>query len=93
MRIQSFVNGLFVGFILGVLYAPASGEETRRRIARKASDLKDSIKNTCNDVASNVSDNIDRVKNTADGLLSKGERRFNEATSNTIISNYESPTL
>jgi gas vesicle protein len=80
MKLQSFINGLLVGFTLGVLYAPARGEETRRKIARKASDVKDSIKTTYNDVASNVSDNIDRVKNTADNLLNKGERKFNEAT-------------
>jgi gas vesicle protein len=32
MNIQSYFNGLLTGVIVGVLFAPRSGTETRRRL-------------------------------------------------------------
>jgi gas vesicle protein len=36
--------GLAVGAVLGVLFAPASGAETRRKVAEKGNDLAESLK-------------------------------------------------
>ena len=56
-----------VGFILGVLYAPNRGEETRRKISQKASGIKDSVKGTYNAVSNTVS----KVKDKASEILNK----------------------
>ena len=40
MHIQSFINGLSVGFLLGILFAPDKGEETRRRDFKKSISYK-----------------------------------------------------
>ncbi len=41
--IVSFLVGAAVGSLLGILFAPASGKETRGRIARKARDSKEDL--------------------------------------------------
>ena len=71
MRIQAFINGLLVGLILGVLYAPSSGNETRRRITRRASDLRESLQDTYADLSDKVSGTVNQIKDTA-GALKRG---------------------
>lgn len=41
----SFVGGIGLGVGLGLLFAPASGEETRANLRHKATDLKDKVGN------------------------------------------------
>jgi gas vesicle protein len=76
MHIQSFVRGIAVGFLLGVLYAPNRGEETRRRISQKASDIKDTVKNTYDAVSNTVS----KVKDKANEMLNKPQSKGDNMT-------------
>lgn len=76
MSIKSFANGVVVGLILGVLFAPDSGDETRKKIAKKACDLKDAVADKYDDIASTVSDQYDRVKSKASELMGKGEKAY-----------------
>ena len=39
--VGSFLLGVVIGVLAGVLFAPARGEVTRRRIGRRVGDLKD----------------------------------------------------
>ncbi len=78
MRIQSFINGVVIGLLLGVLFAPNSGEETRRRISRKASDLKNTVKDKYDEIADNVSTTINQIKNTANSLLNEEESMYGQ---------------
>jgi gas vesicle protein len=80
MRIQSFINGVLVGLLLGVLFAPDSGVETRRKLSRKAADLRDSMEDKYDEMAGSISNKMDRAKNKADELMNKGERKFNQVT-------------
>ncbi len=83
MHIQSFINGVFVGFLLGILYAPDRGEETRRKISQRASDIKDTVKGTYNEVAGTVSSQIDQVKNKASQLVNKEKRNYSDLEAQT----------
>lgn len=76
MHIQSFINGLSVGFLLGILFAPDKGEETRRRISRRASAIKDNIKDTYEDIADNVSEQVSQVKYKANQVLNRGQKNI-----------------
>lgn len=82
MRIQAFINGVLTGFILGMLFAPDSGNETRRRINRKAAGLKDSIRDTYDEVAGSVSGTINQVKSSAGSLANEGKRMYGNSSSN-----------
>jgi gas vesicle protein len=47
-------SGVALGALLGVLFAPASGKETRQNIADKASDAKDVILEKKEEIAENI---------------------------------------
>jgi gas vesicle protein len=74
MHIRSFIRGVAVGFLLGILYAPERGEETRRKISKKASDIKDTVKDTYD----TVSNTVNKVKNKANELLNKEQKEYDE---------------
>lgn len=80
------VGGLAAGAILGVLYAPDKGCNTRKKVADKSGDLKDKLKGSFNDLVSNVEDKYkDLASNVEDkykDLASKGSSMVDNATDN-----------
>jgi gas vesicle protein len=66
-----FLVGAAVGGALGILLAPDKGEETRKKILEKGSDLGDSlsdfsdtIKDKFNEVVDGVKGNFSKAKNS-----------------------------
>ena len=88
MHIQSFIRGIAVGFILGVLYAPNRGEETRKKISQKASGIKDTVKDTYNAVSNTVS----KVKNKANEILNKEQQKNDDIGSMPDMSTMRNPS-
>ncbi len=74
MHLRTFVNGVLVGILLGVLFAPDSGEETRKKITRRAQGIKDNY----DDLADNVSSTYGKVKNKAGNIVNKAKQKFND---------------
>ena len=74
MHFRTFVNGVLVGILLGVLFAPDSGEETRKKITRRAQGIKDNY----DDLADNVSSTYGKVKNKAGNIVNKAKEKFND---------------
>lgn len=89
MSIKSFANGVIVGLVLGVLFAPDSGNETRKKIAKKANDIKDSAVDKYNDIADTVADQYSRLKTKAQNIAGKGEEVYNEAKAETNSNMFE----
>jgi gas vesicle protein len=73
--IVALLTGLAVGAVLGVLFAPSSGEETRSLIADKATglgeDLKDRYQTVKDKVAAGADDLIDLKDRAVDNVKSK----------------------
>jgi gas vesicle protein len=66
MNSVKLVAGLLIsaaaGAIIGVLFAPDKGTETRKKISKKGTDLTDSLKQKFNDFVDKVSDNYGEVR-------------------------------
>ena len=75
--IVALLAGLAVGAVLGVLFAPSSGEETRGLIADKADalkeDLKDKYQAVKDRVASGKNDLVDLKDSVVDKVKSKAQ--------------------
>jgi gas vesicle protein len=69
------MSKLFVGFaaglLVGVLFAPDRGTETRDRIARRGRELKEKF----NDMVDSLSDKFDSVKDEANDFAEKAKQK------------------
>lgn len=74
MHFRTFLNGVAVGILLGVLFAPESGEETRKKISRRAQGIKDNY----DEIADTVSGTYSKVKTKANTLVSKAKSKMND---------------
>jgi gas vesicle protein len=59
---KSFLVGLGLGVGLGVLFAPMSGEQTRRNITDRANDLAESARETGEQIKDRVRETGEQIK-------------------------------
>jgi gas vesicle protein len=62
--IKWFLAGALVGGALALLYAPQSGEATRRQIRRKARDLRDLAEDGLDELGERFEEGKERVRET-----------------------------
>lgn len=60
--------GLAAGALIGVLFAPNKGSESRGKIAKKSEDVLDSVKRTFNSFIDGVSSKVERVKDEVEDI-------------------------
>lgn len=66
--------GIAAGALLGVLFAPDRGSETRRKISQKSKDLVDDIRHRYDDFVRGVNEKVSSVKQEAEYLKSKASK-------------------
>lgn len=64
---KAFLFGLGLGIGLGVLFAPMSGEQTRENLAQRASDLKESARETFEQSRERIQRGMGSVRNMGGG--------------------------
>jgi gas vesicle protein len=74
--ITGILAGAAIGAVLGVLFAPDKGSETRAKIAQKSSELTDAIKEGYGKVAEAVTNNYEAMKENA---MDFGKQKVNTA--------------
>ncbi len=70
-----FLAGLGVGALVGVLYAPRSGSETREVLRSRAEEGRDYVRNRARDAREQASDWADRGKE----ILNQQKEQFRSA--------------
>jgi gas vesicle protein len=70
-----FLAGLGLGAVVGVLYAPRAGNETRDVLLSKADEGREFVKNRARDAREQASDWVDRGKD----VLNKQKEQFRSA--------------
>jgi gas vesicle protein len=86
--LSAFLLGLGVGVGIGMLFAPKSGQETRKLIKDKTGESTDYIKQRGADVKQTASEWVDkgkealsRQKDTIGEAVEAGKQAYREATS------------
>jgi gas vesicle protein len=64
-KISYFLVGLGVGALMGVLFAPKSGEETREYLSKRADDGKDFAQKKARELRERADELIERGKDVA----------------------------
>lgn len=67
------IAGAAAGAILGVLFAPAKGSVTRRRIARNSADYADDATEKLNKYVDAITEEYDTIKDGVMDLVGKGK--------------------
>jgi len=85
-----FLAGLGVGALVGVLYAPRPGNETREALRARAEEGREYMRNRARDARSQASDWVDRGRDVVNqqkdqfrAAYEAGRQAYQEATSET----------
>ena len=80
--IIGLLGGVAVGAVLGVLFAPAKGSETRKKITDKSHDLKDSLKDTACRISEKISQTVSSLKNETQDVIADAKEILHEEKAN-----------
>lgn len=73
-----FIGGIAAGTVLGILFAPDKGSETRKKIASKGNDFKDEIKSKIDNLSSKFAKQVDSAQEKGDELIAEGKSTISQ---------------
>lgn len=80
--VTGVIIGAAVGAALGILFAPDSGKETRKKIAKKGTDLGDTVRNKFNELGEVLQEKYESIKKDAANMMENGKAAKEEASKN-----------
>jgi gas vesicle protein len=76
--ITGILAGLAVGTLIGVLFAPDKGTNTRRKIGKKKDETLDEIQDKLDALAKGMSTRFQAVKDDVASILHQGKNHLDE---------------
>ncbi|HRI21262.1 MAG TPA: YtxH domain-containing protein [Panacibacter sp.] len=73
--ISGVLIGAAAGAVLGILFAPGKGTETRRKISKKGSDVAGDLKSKFNEFVDSVTENYYEAKSETAQLFENGKQK------------------
>ncbi len=74
----SVIIGSFIGALMGVLFAPDKGENTRKQIVKKGDEYGDIVKSEFDDFVKTMRKKYESALNDTEDIISKGKAKADE---------------
>jgi len=71
--------GVAAGALVGILFAPAKGSRTRRRILKQGENYAEGLKDKFNEYVDNVSEKFEQVKDEVSAFAQKNKNKLDHA--------------
>jgi gas vesicle protein len=70
--LTGIIVGAAVGAALGILFAPESGKDTRKKLVKKGAELGDTVREKLNEFGEVLQEKYESIKGDAKDILEKG---------------------
>ncbi|PZX92052.1 YtxH domain-containing protein [Flavobacterium aquariorum] len=75
------LGGLAAGAVVGILFAPAKGADTRKKIQQKGSDYADNLKDKFENLSGSLKSNYDKIVHTGKDFVAENKSKFDDIKS------------
>lgn len=72
--LTGLVLGAAAGAVLGILFAPDKGCDTRKKVAKKTSEMGEELKTKFDELTESFKSKFNNIKQDADDMMAKASR-------------------